>query len=70
VALNDSPEARAISFSSDLSLWLPSVSAYEVKSYDGEGKQLATWKGAGAHAAFVTRELPAAGLALFEIQAE
>lgn len=70
VALNDGPEARAIGFSSDLSLWLPSTSAYEVKSFDADGKQLASSKGAGARASFVTPELPPAGLALFEIQAQ
>ncbi len=70
VAVNEAAESRAISFTSDLSLWLPSTSAYQVKSYDGDGKQLAAWKGGGARASFVTPELPTAALALFEIQSE
>lgn len=70
VAVNDASEPRAISFTSDLGLWLPSTTAYDVKAYDGEGKQRAAWKGAGARAAFVTPELPPAGLALFEVQSQ
>ncbi len=68
VAVNDNPEATAVSFTSDLSLWLPSTSAYEIKTYNEEGKQVAVYKGAGPRAAFVTPDLPPAGLALFEIQ--
>jgi hypothetical protein len=67
-AINDRPEARTISFSSDLSLWLPSTAAYDIRTYDEEGKQRASWQGAGSRATFVTPELPAAALAVFEVQ--
>lgn len=70
IALNDGPQARALSFTADLSLWLPAASAYQVSRYDAAGNLAVRLKASGARASFVTPLLQPSDLALFEIQGQ
>jgi hypothetical protein len=64
--LNDRPDRRAIGFRSDLGLWLPSTTAYEVTMYDQEGRTVERGRHSGAQHVFLTHELAPAEMAVFE----
>jgi hypothetical protein len=68
IVLNDQNQSSVVSVRSDLSLWLPSTKAYQVKYYNSAGKLLETTQGQDAQWVSATHLLQPLELAFFEIE--
>ena len=69
IALNDADEQQQMVVKSDLALWLPPATGYEIKRYDSTGKLVDSVKSSGSDWVETTRPLQPLELALFEIEA-
>jgi hypothetical protein len=70
LVLNNQKQANAFSVQSDLGVWLPSASSFDVKYYDANGKLMDTTSLQDSHWVGTTAELQPDELAVFEIQAK
>jgi hypothetical protein len=70
LVLNDSAEPQHVAFRSDLSLWLPKSSDFEVKYFDEQGKLLRDSSVVGASWLAVTDVLQPEAISAFEVQAK
>jgi len=70
IVLNDEKQSNVLSIQSDLGLWLPAASSYEVKYYDAGGNLVGTTSVEHSRWMGTTGRLDPEQLAFFEIQAK
>jgi hypothetical protein len=70
IILNNQDQPKVLRLPSDLSLWLPKATRYEVKYYNADGKLMATKLVNHSHWEGTTGKLDPGELALFEIQSK
>jgi hypothetical protein len=68
IALNDQQQAQAVTFQTDIGLWLPASESYRVQSYRSSGELKATTSVQGTHWLGVTPLLQPTELALFVVE--
>jgi hypothetical protein len=68
LVLNDQEEPRQAVLSSDLSLWLPKASSFEVKEFDAQGKLLGSSTVEGTRFVGLTSLLQPGQMAAFELR--
>jgi hypothetical protein len=70
IVLNDRDQPQTVELHSDLGLWLPSTNAYQVRSYDTEGRPAGTKMGRGRDWRAATSRLSPLDLAFLEIESQ